>query len=144
MALFFYTHDCNPICAQLHLTPFDLSALERERLLQKTLASPVNAATVCRGSEKPFSDVSRLDLYMQRFRHPSAPDESDGYGSATSSSLSLSSAPILDRSVSVPQADLGSTTRQYQQAPLSASMTRLRISSSSIAAPVSQSSHPTV
>lgn len=139
MALFFYTHECNSICSHLNLTPFDLSILERERLIHKTLSSPINAATVCRGSEKPFDDATRLDLYMQRMRCQSTPDESEGYGSATSSSFSLSTVPILDRSVSVPQAELSSKTSADEQVSLSTSMTKIRTSFPSMSDEVSLS-----
>ena len=131
MALFFYTHECNPICTRLNLTPFDLSPVEYERRAQQHLSSPTYASssaasTACRGSEEPLSSFSVLSSLFRRNRCQSSEYGSDGYFSKTSSSspLSSSSSQLYHRSASVPHAEHGSTTSFEENNPLSSLMTK--------------------
>ena len=101
MALFFYTHECNPICTRLNLTPFDLSSTECERQTQQRLASPLFAATACRTSEQPLSSTVKLNSFCRRNRSVSSEYESDDYLSKTSSSpLSSSTSQLFPRNIS--------------------------------------------
>ncbi|CAF2854932.1 unnamed protein product [Rotaria sp. Silwood2] len=86
MALFFSTHECNPICARLNLTSFDLSPGERDRHIQQHASSPsyasnLPAQTACRGSEEPLNGLSKFGSLFRRLRSQSSisEDESDGY-----------------------------------------------------------------
>ncbi len=101
MALFFSTHECNPICARLNLTPFDLSAGERERQLQQHSLN-MSAQTTCRGSEEPLNGLSKFGSLLRRLRSQSSvsEDESDGYASEASSITKIQM-PIVSASVSM-------------------------------------------
>jgi len=107
MALFFSTHECNLICSRLNLTPFDLSAGERERQLQQHSLSPsyalnMSAQTTCRGSEEPLNGLSKFGSLLRRLRSQSSisEDESDGYASEASSITKIQM-PIISASVSM-------------------------------------------
>ena len=106
MALFFYTHECNPICSRLKLTPFDLSNVEREQLMRQHASSPsyasnMRAQTECRGSEEPLNSLSRFGALFRRLRSQSSisEDDSEGYVSEASS-LTTATAHFLDHSLS--------------------------------------------
>lgn len=131
MALFFSTHECNPICKRLNLTPFDLAPGEIERHLQHvsspSYASNMPAQTACRGSEEPLNGLSKFGSLFRRLRSQSSisEDESDGYVSETSL-VASGLAQSIDRSLSVPQNGQLMTTFSDENIPLSSSMTRNR------------------
>ena len=151
MALFFSTHECNPICSRLNLTPFDLSPEERERMLQQHVSSPLYAAafpaqTACRGSEEPLNGLAKFGSLLRRLRSQSSisEDESDGYVSEASS-LTAATAHPHDHSASTAKQNQFMTTFSEDNIPLSSSHTvkmRLPPLSSSIsmisASPVSE------
>lgn len=119
MALFFYTHECNPICASLNLTPFDLSPMEYEHQVQQHLLSPTYtpssaASTACRGSEEPLSPFTKLSSFFRRKRCQSSDGGSDAYFSKTSSSPPLFS----------PHPEYSSTTSYEENSPLGSSITK--------------------
>ncbi|CAF2328061.1 unnamed protein product [Rotaria sp. Silwood2] len=133
MALFFSTHECNPICARLNLTSFDLSPGERDRHIQQHASSPsyasnLPAQTACRGSEEPLNGLSKFGSLFRRLRSQSSisEDESDGYVSETSS-ITAATAHTLDHSLSLPQPALFMTTHSDENLPLSSSMKKTRL-----------------
>lgn len=150
MALFFSTHECNPICTRLNLTPFDLSAEEREKILQQHVSSPLYAAafpaqTACRGSEEPLNGLAKFGSFLRRLRSQSSisEDDSDGYVSEASS-LTAANAHPHEQNLSTSKPNQFMTTFSEDNIPLSSSLTtkfRLPPLSSSItmisASPVS-------
>ncbi len=133
MALFFSTHECNPICSRLNLTPFDLSVGERERQLYQHSLSPSYASTIpaqteCRGSEEPLNGLSKFGSLIRRLRSQSSisEDESDGYVSETSS-ITAATAQLLDHSLSIPKHGQFMTTFSEDNIPLSSSITKFKI-----------------
>lgn len=121
MALFFYTHECNPICTSLNLTPFDLSPMEYERQVQQHLLSPTYApssaaSTACRGSEEPLSPLAKLSSFFRRNRCQSSEGGSDGYFSKASPS---SPPPLFS-----PCPEYGSTASCEESSPLGSSITK--------------------
>ncbi|CAF0781899.1 unnamed protein product [Rotaria sordida] len=134
MALFFSTHECNPICKRLNLTPFDLSLGEREHHIQQHASSPSYASnrlaqTTCRGSEEPLSGLSKFGSLFRRLHSQSSisEDDSDGYVSETSS-ITAATAHILDHSFSSPQPELFMSTLSDGNLPLSSSITKTKVS----------------
>ncbi|CAF2150474.1 unnamed protein product [Rotaria magnacalcarata] len=131
MTLFFSTHECNPICTRLNLTPFDLSPGELDRHMQHVssplYAPKMQAQTACRGSEEPFNGLSMFGSLFRRLRSQSSisEDESDGYVSEASS-MTGANAHLVDRSVSVPQNGQLLTTFSDENLPISTSMTKNR------------------
>lgn len=106
MALFFSTHECNPICSRLHLTPFDLSADERQRQFQQhslspSYASAIPAQTACRGSEEPLNSLSKFGSLFRQLRSQSSisEDDSEGYVSETSSITTATTHQSLSSSI---------------------------------------------
>jgi len=133
MALFFSTHECNPICSRLNLTPFDLSNVERERLLQQHSLSPsyasnIPAQTTCRGSEEPLNGLSKFGSLLRQFRSQSSisEDESDGYVSETAS-ITAANAHLLDQNLSIPKREQYMTTFSEDNIPLSPSITKIKM-----------------
>lgn len=134
MALFFSTHECNPICSRLNLTPFDLSPDERERLTQHHVLSPTYgltqpAQTACRGSEEPLNGIARFGSLLRRLRSQSSvsEEESDGYASEASS-MTAATAQLLDHSISVPKQTQFMTTFGEDNIPLASPTTaKIRI-----------------
>lgn len=133
MALFFSTHECNPICARLSLSPFDLSPNERERQLQQHALSPSFASnfssqTACRGSEEPLNNISKLGSVFRRLRSHSSlsEEESDGYVSEASST-NAPTGHILEHSISIPEHRQFMTTFSEENLPLSPSMNKFHI-----------------
>ncbi|CAF1099064.1 unnamed protein product [Rotaria sordida] len=126
MALFFSTHECNPICKRLNLTSFDLSPGEHERHTQQHALSPsyasnLSAQTACRGSEEPLKGFSKFCSLFRQLRSSSSSiseDDSDGYVSETSS-ITPATAPILEHRLSLPQPELLTTTLSDENLPLS-------------------------
>jgi hypothetical protein len=137
MALFFSTHECNPICTRLNLTSFDLSSGERERQAQQHSLSPLYASniaaqTTCRGSEEPLNGLSKFGSLLRRLRSQSSisEDESDGYVSEASS-ITAATAQLLDHSLSIPKHGQFMTTFSEDNIPLSSSITKIPIFSTS-------------
>ncbi|CAF5010083.1 unnamed protein product, partial [Rotaria sp. Silwood1] len=133
MALFFSTHECNPICARLSLTPFDLSPGEREHHIQQHASSPsyassLPAQTTCRGSEEPLNSLSKFGSLFRRLCSQSSisEDDSDGYVSETSS-VTATTAPTLEHSLSFPQSGLFMTALSDENLPLSSSITKNKL-----------------
>lgn len=133
MALFFSTHECNPICARLSLSPFDLTVNERERQTQQHALSPSFASnfssqTACRGSEEPLNNLSKLGSVFRQLRSQSSfsEEESDGYVSETSS-ITAATGHILEHSLSIPEHRQFMTTFSEENLPLSPSMTAFHI-----------------
>ena len=134
MALFFSTHECNPICTRLNLTSFDLSTEERERQVQQHACSPsyasaIPAQTACRGSEEPLNGMARFGSLLRRLRSQSSvsEDESDGYVSEASS-ITAATAQLLDHGSSIPKQTQFMTTFSEDNIPLSSSFTaKIRI-----------------
>jgi elongation factor 2 kinase len=133
MALFFSTHECNPICSRLNLTSFDLSANEHERQLQQHALSPsyawnMPAQTTCRGSEEPLNGLSKFGSLLRRLRSQSSisEDESDGYVSEASS-ITAAAAQLLDHGLSIPEHRQFMTTFSEDNIPLSSSIPKLKI-----------------
>jgi hypothetical protein len=133
MALFFSTHECNPICSRLNLTPFDLSTDERERQLQQhalspTYASNIPAQTACRGSEEPLNSLSIFGALFRHLRSQSSisEDESDGYVSEASS-ITTATAQLLDHSLSIPKQGQFMTTFSEENIPLSSSIPKFKM-----------------
>jgi len=127
MALFFSTHECNAICTHLNLTPFDLSADERERLSQQHALSPAIisnnlAQTACRGSEEPLNGMSKYGSLIRHFRsHASiSEDDSDGYVSEASSLTNASA--VFEPGTSIPKQGQFMTTFSEDNIPLSTSI----------------------
>lgn len=124
MALFFSTHECNPICMRLNLTPFDLSHEERERLAQHHALSPTHglaipAQTACRGSEEPLNGLARFGSFLRRLRSQSSvsEEESDGYVSEASS-ITAANAQVFDHGGSVPKQPQFMTTFSEDNIPI--------------------------
>ena len=134
MALFFSTHECNPICTRLNLTSFDLSSEERERQVQQHACSPsyasaMPAQTACRGSEEPLNGMARFGSLLRRLRSQSSvsEDESDGYVSEASS-MTAATAQLLEQGSSIPKQTQFMTTFSEDNIPLSSSLTaKIRI-----------------
>jgi len=129
MALFFSTHECNPICTRLNLTPFDLSAEEREKILQQHVSSPLYAAafpaqTACRGSEEPLNGLAKFGSFLRRLRSQSSisEDDSDGYVSEASS-LTAANAHPHEQNLSTSKPNQFMTTFSEDNIPLSSSLT---------------------
>lgn len=127
MALFFSTHECNPICARLNLTPFDVSLEERERMVQQHVSSPLYAAalpaqTACRGSEEPLNGLAKFGSLLRRLRSQSSisEDESDGYVSEASS-LTAAHAHAQDPNQPLAKHHQFMTTFSEDNLPLSSS-----------------------
>jgi hypothetical protein len=142
MALFFSTHECNPICSRLNLTPFDLSNVERERQSQQHSSSPfyasnIPAQTACRGGEEPLNGLSKFGSLFRRLRSQSSisEDESEGYVSEASS-ITATTVQLLDQGVSIPKHGQFMTTFSEENIPLSSSYSKIKIPmlSSSISA----------
>ncbi|CAF2834159.1 unnamed protein product [Rotaria sp. Silwood2] len=132
MALFFSTHECNPICERLNLTSFDLSPGERERHIQQqssssSKASKLPAQTICRGSEEPFNGFSKVSSLLRRLRSPSSisEDDSDGYVSETSS-ITAATGRIFNHSISLPQPAQLITTFSDENLPSSSSLKKTK------------------
>ncbi len=133
MALFFSTHECNPICSRLHLTPFDLSTGEHERQLHQHSLSPsyasnIPAQTTCRGSEEPLHSLSKFGSFFRQLRSQSSisEDDSEGYLSETSS-ITTATAQLLDHSLSIPKHGQFMTTFSDENIPLSPPITKLKM-----------------
>lgn len=133
MALFFSTHECNPICARLSLSPFDLSLNERERQSHQHASSPSYASsfssqTACRGSEEPLNNLSKLGSIFRRLRSHSSlsEEESDGYVSEASSTTAAMG-HVLEHSISIPEHRQFMTTFSEENLPLSPSMNTFHI-----------------
>ncbi|CAF4195513.1 unnamed protein product, partial [Rotaria sordida] len=148
MALFFSTHECNPICKRLNLTSFDLSPGECERHIQQHASSPLYtsnlpAQTICRGSEEPLKDCSKFSSLFQRLRSASliSEDDSDGYVSETSS-ITGGTVRILNHSLSLPQAGLSMTMPNDENSLLSSLLknTKSLLSTASLNSPSPDSS----
>lgn len=132
MALFFSTHECNAICSRLNLTPFDLSAEERERLSQQHTSSPAIlsnniAQTACRGSEEPLNSMSKYGSLIRRLRSQASisEDESDGYASEASSVTAA--AVFFEPGTSIPKQGQFMTTFSDDNIPLSTSIPKLKM-----------------
>ncbi|CAF0909171.1 unnamed protein product [Adineta steineri] len=133
MALFFSTHECNPICSRLNLTSFDLTDSEREHILQQHSLSPsynlnLCAQTTCRGSEEPLNGLSKFGSLLRKLRSQSSisEDESDGYVSEASS-LTATTAQLLDHNLSLPKHGQYMTTFSEENIPLVSSTTKLKM-----------------
>jgi hypothetical protein len=133
MALFFSTHECNPICSRLNLTSFDLSNGERERQLQQhslssSHSSNIPAQTACRGGEEPLHGLSKFGSLLRRLRSQSSisEDESEGYVSEASS-ITAATVHLLDQSSPLPKQGQFMTTFSEDNIPLSSTpITRIR------------------
>ncbi|CAF4609593.1 unnamed protein product [Rotaria sp. Silwood2] len=133
MALFFSTHECNPICKRLNLTSFDLSPGERKRHTQQQSLSSSNASklpaqTICRGSEEPLNSFSKVCSLFRRLRSPSSisEDDSDGYVSETSS-ITATTDRIYNHSLSLPQPEQLMTIFNDENLSLSRSFKETKI-----------------
>lgn len=62
MALFFHTHRCNPLCAFLGLTPFDLSNHETSGLLEVSEAALIEDATDDTSDDESIDDIDKNSL----------------------------------------------------------------------------------
>ena len=133
MALFFSTHECNPICSRLHLTPSDLSPAERERQLHQHSISPsyasnISAQTACRGCEEPLNGLSKFGSLLRQLRSQSSisEDDSDGYVSETSS-VTAATAHLLDQNLSSPKYEQFMSTLSEDSLPSTSSITKIRM-----------------
>ncbi|CAF4949387.1 unnamed protein product [Rotaria sp. Silwood1] len=133
MALFFSTHECNPICKHLNLTSFDLSPGEHERHIQQhalstSYGSNLPAQTTCRGLQEPLNSFSTFSSLFRRFRSPSSmsEDDSDGYVSETSL-ITAATARTFDHSLSLPQPELFKTTFDDENLSLPSSLKKAKL-----------------
>ncbi|CAF1021842.1 unnamed protein product [Didymodactylos carnosus] len=139
MALFFHSHECNPICKRLQLTPFDISTSEREKHQkhhQRTNSRSLSPKTACRGSEEPvngLNTLSKFGSFLRRLRSHSSisEDESEGYVSE-SSSLTTNTMEIHNGGLTIPKRyPQFMTTFSVDHLPLSPPTNMIKIPSAS-------------
>ncbi|CAF5155038.1 unnamed protein product [Rotaria sp. Silwood1] len=91
-------------------------------------ASSLPAQTTCRGSEEPLNSLSKFGSLFRRLCSQSSisEDDSDGYVSETSS-VTATTAPTLEHSLSFPQSGLFMTALSDENLPLSSSITKNKL-----------------